>query len=173
MQRYLLSLVAFLFTFCFISHAYALEGDWEAGGDVTAVLMPSRDIYGGGADVYARYHVIDGLGVGGGIGLYGVHSDRIDKSFALFNLRVGAVYSIDIIEWVPSFGVHLSSLFSGNDHYKWHRRGHGLGLDLDLIVQYRGIPQIGIGAFFRYHIIFTDNDYMTLGICISWYSGIF
>ena len=173
MKKNTLVIFAFLVSCFWMSHAYALEGDWEAGGDVAAMLMPSSDIYGGGVDLYARYHVIDGLGIGGGIGLYGAHSGKYDNSFALFNFRVGAMYSIDIIEWVPSFGVHLSALFSKNHDYSWHRKGRGMGLDFDAMVQYRGIPQIGIGAFFRYHLVFTDNDYMTVGLCVSWFSGIF
>ena len=48
-----------------------------------------------------------------------------------------------------------------------------MGIDFDIGIQYRGIRQFGIGLYFSYHLVFTDTDYMTAGITLQWYSGMF
>ena len=158
---------------CFPSAALALEGDWEAGGMGAAILQPAHDIYGGGAELYARYALTDSFSLSAGAAAYGVRSQKFNKSFGLYTLRAGAVYAIDILQWVPSFGIHFSSLFSENDNYSWHRGGKGLGIDFGAQIQYRGIRHLGIGLFYRYHLVFIACDYHTMGISISWFSGDF
>ena len=58
---------------------------------------------------------------------------------------------------------------------KWveFAKAHGMGIDFDIGIQYRGIRQFGIGLYFSYHLVFTDTDYMTAGITLQWYSGMF
>ena len=124
---------------CLPSAAYALEGDWEAGGLGLAYLQPGRDIYGGGAELFARYAVTDGFSLSAGAAAYGVRSQKYNKSFGLYTLRIGGVYALDILQWVPSVGVHFSSQFSENRDYSWHRGGKGLGIDFGAQIQYRGI----------------------------------
>ena len=158
---------------CFPVSAYALEGDWEVGGLGAAILQPGHDIYGGGAEAYARYALTDGFSLSAGAAIYGAHSQKFNKSFGLYTLRVGGVYALDILQWVPSIGVHFSALFSENDNYSWHRGGKGLGIDFGAQIQYRGIRHLGIGLFYRYHLVFIACDYHTLGISISWFSGDF
>ena len=155
------------------SPAFALEGDWETGGMGSAVLMPARSIYGGGGEFFARYALTDGFSLSGGAAVYGVHSQKLKKSFGLYSMRVGGVYALDILQWVPSFGVHFSALFSENENYSWHRSGKGLGLDFGAQIQYRGIRHFAVGLFYRYHLVFTGCDYHTLGISVSWISGDF
>lgn len=157
----------------FPSIALALEGDWEAGTNMGAILMPSRDIYGGGAELFARYSVLDGFSIGAGAGFYGAQQTELKSSLGLYTLRVGAAYALDVLQWVPGVAFHVSALFSEDKAWKWHKDGHGMGVDFDFFVQYKGIRHLGIGVFFSYHLVFVDADYMTVGINLSWFSGMF
>ena len=172
-MNYINKLLILLVLCCFPVSAYALEGDWEAGGLGLAYLPPGRDIYGGGAEAYARYAVTDGFSLSAGAAAYGVRSQKYNKAFGLYTLRIGGVYALDILQWVPSIGVHFSSQFSENRDYSWHRGGKGLGIDFGIQIQYRGIRHLGIGLIYRYHLVFIASDYHTVGISISWFSGDF
>ena len=164
-----------LLTLCFvpISSAFALEGDWEIGGAPTAFLLPARNIYGGGAEFFARYSVLDGLSVGLAAGAYGARITEINHSLGLYTLRAGLFYSLDVLQWVPVIGLNVSSIFSKDEIYLWHRNAHGMSVDFDFQLLYRGIRHLGIGVFFSYHIVLVDEDYMTTGLTISWFSGMF
>ncbi|MBR4984496.1 MAG: hypothetical protein IKY83_01990 [Proteobacteria bacterium] len=151
----------------------ALEGDWELGALPAAFMMPSTDIYGAGAELYARYDVIDGLSLNIGAGFYGAQQTVIKHSLGLYTLRAGIFYALDVLQWVPGIGINLSALFSESQMMYFHREGHGMGIDFDLYVQYRGIRHFGIGIFASYHLVFIDADYITAGLTISWYSGMF
>ena len=159
--------------------AYALEGDWEVGGDVTSVFMFSPGGIGVGGDFFAKYNIYDGLSLTGMVGAHYVHSSHELEnklklgSFGLYSIRAGIDYALDIINWVPSAGIHLESYFSDNKDYHWHRHGKGFGLDADIQIQYRGVRHLGIGLFLGYHFMFTSPDYITLGINVSWFSGEF
>ncbi len=153
--------------------AHALEGDWEIGGNAETILMYSRDIYGGGGKFFARYSVLDGFSLGASAGFYGAQDTDIKKSLGIYTLSLDMIYALDILAWVPGAGISLSSLFSENKVWKWHNKGHGLSLDFDVFVQYRGIRHLGIGIFFSYHLVFVDADYITVGLGISWFSGMF
>ena len=166
-------IILIILLLCLPASAYALEGDWEVGGNAEAILLPSPDIYGGGAEFFARYSVIDGLSLDFGAGFYGARQKDIDLSLGLYTLRFGIFYALDVLQWVPGVGLHVSALFSENEDRKWHRDGHGMGMDFDIFVQYRGIRHLGIGIIFSYHLVFVDVDYMTVGISFSWNSGMF
>ena len=172
----IVSILVFMIAFaCVGVNAWALEGDWEAGGAPAAFLLPTRDIYGAGAELYARYDVLDGLSVNFGAGFYGAQQTVIKQSLGLYTLRAGIFYAFDVLQWVPGVGLNISALFSENTLWKWHRDGNGMGVDFDIYVQYRGIRNVGIGIFFSYHLVFADLDsnYMTTGFTFSWYSGMF
>lgn len=139
----------------------------------TAILMPSHNIYGGGMELYARYSVIDGLSLNAGAGFYGAKQTDLNAALGLYTLRVGLFYVLDVLQWVPGVGINISSLSSEDKTYDYHRKGNGMGVDFDIYVQYRGIRHLGIGLFFSYHLVFTDVDYMTAGLSLSWYSGMF
>lgn len=174
LRRYVAPLLFLLTLYPLASKpAIALEGDWTAGASPAAIFIPSDDIYGAGADVFARYAVLDALELSLCAGFYGAQLTTSKQALGLYNLRFGAIYILDVLQWVPWAGIHLSSLFSEDKHKKWHHDGHGLGVDLDVGVQYRGIRQFGIGIFFSYHLVFADSDYMTAGITLQWHSGIF
>ncbi len=172
-MRQFISILTLLLSLTVCASAQALEGDWEIGGAPGAILMPSRDIYGGGAELFARYSIIDGLSLNMGAGFYGAQQTDLNNSLGLYTLRTGIFYALDVLQWVPGIGVNISALFSENDAWKFHRDGHGMGIDFDIYVQYRGIRHIGIGVFFSYHLVFVDADYMTVGLSLSWYSGMF
>lgn len=155
------------------STALALEGDWQADVLSGAWMMPEREIYGGGAEFAVRYHVLDGLSAGAGVGAYGVRNAQRDRSHGVYVARIGMLYALDILQWVPSAGVHFSALFSEDNAYSWHRDGHGLGIDFDIHLQYRGVLHWGFGIFASYHLVFTDLDYITVGVSVSWFSGEF
>lgn len=160
-------------TLLFSVPAHAFEGDWEAGAAPGAIIMPSRDVYGGGAEIFARYTVIHGLNVSFGAGFYGAQRTSLEYPLGLYTLRAGLTYVLDILEWVPGVGLHVSALFSEDKKDIWHTKGKGMGLDFDIFVQYRGIRQLGIGVFFSYHLVFVGPDYMTTGLSLSWHSDIF
>ena len=179
MNNSIANIVIFLmFVLCSVwtgaKDAVALEGDWEVGMSPGAVIMPSRDIYGGGAELFARYSVLDGLDIGVGAGAYGAHhGDDGGHALGIYSVRAGVMYALDILQWVPRAGVHISSIFSEDDRFSWHRGGHGMGIDFDIQVQYRGIRHVGIGVFFGYRLVFTDHDMMLAGLTVSWISGEF
>ncbi len=153
--------------------AHALEGDWEIGASPSAILMPSHHIYGGGTELFTRYSVIDGLSLNAGAGFYGAQQTDLKNALGLYTLRLGVFYALDVLQWVPGVGINLSALFSEDKTYDYHRGGHGMGVDFDIYVQYRGIRHLGIGLFFSYHLVFVDADYMTVGLSFSWNSGMF
>lgn len=172
-MRRILSLLTFAVSLLCCSRAYALEGDWETGAQVGAIILPKRDIYGAGAEFFARYTVIHGLSVSLGAGAYGAQQSELKYPLGLYTLRAGVVYTLDILEWVPGAGIHLSSLFSEDKHAVWHDDGKGLGIDLDIYVEYRGIRQLGLGIFLGYRLVFAGPDYVTTGVSVSWHSGLF
>ena len=159
--------------------ASALEGDWEVGGALAGAFFINGSI-GGGAELFARYNIYDGLSLSGGLGGYAIHATahRAEKvtqevNFGLYSLRAGIFYALDIIDWVPSAGLHISHYFSENNDWKWHRNGNGFGLDIDLQVQYRGIRHLALGIGASYHVMFTSPDYVTVNLSASWISGEF
>lgn len=159
---------------CLCAHnALALEGDWELGAAPAAWIQPSRQIYGGGAELFAHYAVTDGLQLSFGAAAYGAKNTEWHEALGIYSLRIGLAYALDILQWVPALGVHVSSLFSENTRYDFHRNGHGMAVDFDISVQYRGFRHIGLGIFFGYHLVFVDDDYMTAGLQISYHSGDF
>ena len=173
-QRILLILLAACFSCGLLaSNACALEGDWELGGAPSAFLLPERSIYGGGAEIYARYSVLDGLAISLAGAIYGAKNTDVQNTFEIYTARIGLYYSLDVLQWVPAIGLHVSSVFSNDEAYQWHRDLHGLSVDFDFQIMYRGIRHLGIGAFFGYHIVLVDEDYMTIGLAISWFSGMF
>lgn len=155
------------------STSKALEGDWTAGAAPEAILLPAADIYGAGASIFARYAILDSLELGASAGFYGAQQTKDKRALGLYNIRLGANYVLDVLQWVPWVGIYISSIFSEDTHKKWHKDGHGMGIDFDIGIQYRGIRQFGIGLYFSYHLVFTDTDYMTAGITLQWYSGMF
>lgn len=163
------------FAFTYASEdAYALEGDAEAGAMLGAILSPSENVYGGGVEFYGRYCVVDGLSVGGGVGIYGARDLDLKRDLGLYNIRLGLVYALDILEWVPAVGLHVSELLSEAKHLTWNKNaGSGFGVDFDVQVQYRGIRSLGLAIFFSYHLAFTASDYMTAGFAVSWHSDVF
>ena len=179
MKKYLIAAVMGLGLCAAPVSAWALEGDWEVGGDVTSVFMVTPGSFGGGGDIFARYNIYDGLSLSASAGAYYMHSNALLDSgqkmgsFGLYSLRAGIYYALDIIQWVPSVGIHLNTYFSENKDWKWHRAGNGFGLDAEIQIQYRGIRHFGVGLFFSYHLMFTSPDYMTLGLSFSWFSGEF
>ena len=159
--------------------ASALEGDWEIGGDLAGAFFINGAM-GGGAELFARYNIYDGLSISGGLAGYAIHATAPDTgklrpkvNFGLYSMRVGIFYALDIINWVPSAGIHISTFFSENKDWKWHRGGNGFGADFDLQVQYRGIRHLGIGLGLSYHLMFTSPDYFTVNLSASWFSGEF
>ena len=134
---------------------------------------PAADIYGAGASIFARYAILDSLELGASAGFYGAQHTKDKRALGLYNIRLGANYVLDVLQWVPWAGIYISSIFSEDTHKKWHKDGHGMGIDFDIGIQYRGIRQFGIGLYFSYHLVFTDTDYMTAGITLQWYSGMF
>ena len=174
MQRLLILFSVALAGFVFpVSSASALEGDWEIGGAPAALFMPDREIYGGGGEFFARYAVFDGLSLSLAAGAYGARDTDLNHALGLYTLRAGMFYSIDVLQWVPVIGLNVSALFSEDDTWDWHRHAHGIGVDFDFQILYRGIRHLGLGVFFAYHIVLADADYMTAGLTVSWFSGMF
>ena len=153
--------------------AHALEGDCEAGIIAKAFISPQANIYGGGAELYFAYDALDGLSFHVAAGFYGGYELDIDDAVGLYNMRVGLMYALDILEWVPAIGVHFSELMSESGNQPWADGYNGWAVDFDLQVEYRGIRNVGIGFHFTYHLVFTNDDYMTAGFSVSWHSDTF
>jgi|GEM_PF-2416826 len=155
------------------SKAHALEGEWEIGAMPMALIMPQGDTYGGGLEVFGRYAVTDGLKINAAFAASANKFILTGDILGLYYARIGVIYSLDILEWVPSAGLHISALFSEHERHRWTKSDNGMGIDFDLMVQYRGIRNLGIGLGFTYHLVFVGRDYMTIGLSFSWFSGDF
>lgn len=153
--------------------AYAIEGDCEAGGIVTAFLSPQANVYGGGAEFYFRYNVLDGLAFSAHLGLVGARDKFRQNDLGLYYARVGFVYALDILEWVPVAGIHLGEVLSEAKEHPWKGGANGLSIDFDAQLSYRGFRHVGIGLHFTYHLVFTADDYMSVGLSASWHSDSF
>ena len=153
--------------------AYAVEGDCEAGMIAKALMSPQANIYGGGAELYFAYDALDGLSFHVAAGFYAGHELELDKTMGLYNIRLGFMYALDILTWVPAVGIHFSELLSESGDQPWTNNYNGWAIDFDAQVEYRGIRNVGIGLHFTYHLVFTNDDYMTAGISVSWHSDSF
>ena len=156
-----------------LSTAYALEGDCEAGGIATSFLSPDAKVYGGGAEFYFRYSVLDGLSFSAHLGLVGARDRVRQQDLGLYYTRVGFVYALDILEWVPALGIHVCEVISEAKEHPWKGGANGLSLDFDFQLAYRGIRQVGLGLNFTYHSVFKTSDYMSVGFSVSWHSDSF
>jgi len=171
--RLLCALFCLCAAFLTCSKAHALEGEWEIGAMPMALIMPQGDTYGGGLEIFGRYAVTDGLKISAAFAA-SVNAIRpTGDILGLYYARIGLIYSLDILEWVPSAGLHISALFSEHPRHRWTMSDNGMGVDFDLMVQYRGIRKFGIGLGFTYHLVFVGRDYMTVGLSFSWFSDEF
>lgn len=155
------------------STAFALEGDCEAGGIATSLISPNAEVYGGGLEIYFRYYVLDGLAFSAHLGFVGARDKKRAKDLGLYYTRVGFVYALDILEWVPAAGIHLAEVISEAKEHPWQGGANGLSLDFDAQISYRGFRHVGIGLHFTYHLVFQSSDYMSLGLSVSWHSDAF
>lgn len=172
-QFNIFSLILSSFLLIFSASASAIEGEWETGGTLQAMIAPSPKIFGAGLEVYARYSLTDSIKLSGGFTASAGYWQPEKKSIGIYSVRLGALYALDILEWVPSFGLHLSGHFSENKRFAWNKTQNGMGLDFDLIIQYRGFRQFGIGFAFSYHLLFVNADYLGIGLTFSWFSDEF
>lgn len=171
MKKFFCSLLL-LIALAICSPAQAAEGEFEFGGALLFDFVPSEKIYGGGADIFLRYQVIDSLKVALSFQLSANHRSGYEHVFGLYRLRFGAIYDFDIIAWVPIVGAYLSTLFSEYDYFQWQRDDFGLGLDLELGLAYKGFRPYTIALTLGYHIYFTKMkylpDFFSLGLSLSW-----
>ncbi len=96
------------------SHAQAFEKQWHLGGGLGAVNASPSDIgLGLGANAYAAYGLSDmfDLKLDLGASNHAVElSQGTSERHNLYTATLGLSYKIDVIEWIPYFGIQAGAL---------------------------------------------------------------
>src|SRR5690606_41512190 len=97
-------------------HVLAFEDVWHAGGGLGAVNASASDVgLGIGANAYAAYGLNDmfdlKLDLAASSHAVEVVSGASER-YRVLTATLGAAYKIDIIEWIPYFGVHAGYITS-------------------------------------------------------------
>lgn len=142
--------------------AFALERQYRLGIDgLGATLAPSSDApYGFGGGAHLAYGLNDWLNLE--LQLATTHHPSGGHTVA--SGSVGAFYTLDVIEYVPYFGVFAGGYqFFGSDPTTAFGAGIALGLD------YQFDPNFSVGLQLRFHEVFAPDPfgattYGTLGL---------
>jgi hypothetical protein len=109
------------------SPARAFERQWHLGGQLLGVAPDASRATGAGAGVYVAYGVSDVFDVRGEL-RSSLHSKAgASEAFELHLGELGLAYKLDVLEWIPYFGVRAGYYFVTSDPGPWARSGGALG----------------------------------------------
>ena len=157
--------------------AEAIEGEWTAGGAPIFDIMPHWNAVGPGGELFARYAISDGFRLSADFQASAMLNigKQPQPTFGLYKIRLGVLYALDILTFIPFAGIHLTGVFSELPLFEWNYGS--LGLDLDIGFEYRRWRTFSLGFQFSYHILFADirrlPDFMTFGFFFAWNSDPF
>lgn len=134
------------------SSALALERQWHVGIDALAASLstPADGYRGLGGGAHVAYGVNDWLNLE--LGFSAVHTFQGGPS--VLDATMAAYYTIDVIEWIPYFGV-----FAGGYRFSSEAPSFGGGLALGLDYQFH--RSFSVGAQARLHEIFAPDPFGT------------
>lgn len=140
------------------STAAATEGLWRAGldGGWGAVSWNGATVGGYGGGAHLTYGLSDEFNAmfEASATSHGVTAGR--SRLLVASSAVGAAYTLDVIDWVPYFGLLVGAYrFSGAELAKGEVK---LGFQAALGLDYRMSRSWGLGAQLRYHT-FSDEPF--------------
>lgn len=144
------------------STALALERQWHVGIDAIAASLstPADGHRGLGGGAHVAYGVNDWLNLE--LGISAVHT--LQGGPSVLDATMAAYYTIDVIEWVPYFGI-----FAGGYRFMGDATSTSFGGGLALGLDYQFHRSFSVGAQARLHEIFAPDPfgmttYGTLGL---------
>ncbi len=145
---------------------HAFERQWHAGVDATWAAIPWHDAtFGGyGAGAHLAYGLRDDFNalLEAGATSHPVWVDR--PSLLVASGAVGVAYTLDVLEWVPYFG-----LLAGGYHFRGaelERAEVKLGFQGAAGLDYRFSRDFAVGAQLRYHT-FSDDPFTAHYMTVS------
>lgn len=135
-----------------VSPSHALERQFRLGVDATGATIstPSGSRMGLGGGAHLAYGVNDWLNLE--LALAATHHGSDGPTVT--SATGAALYALDVIEWVPYFGV-----FAGGYHFFGDVSSTAFGAGLALGLDYQFDPSFSIGAQLRLHEIFAPDPY--------------
>jgi hypothetical protein len=141
--------------------ALGFEKQWHLGGGLgVANFTESATSVGPALEAYAAYGISDLFDVR--TQMLVTRHTRLDRSFAVVGLSGGLVYKLDVLSWIPYFGLELGYYHFSGGTFPGQVGEHEPGLSLDLGVDYLVTPSLGLGLELRYHQ-FLSNASVSLG----------
>lgn len=144
------------------SSALALERQWHVGIDAigSSLSTPEEGHRGLGGGAHIAYGVNDWLNLE--LGVSGVYA--LQGGPSVLDATMAAYYTIDVIEWIPYFGI-----FAGGYRFLGDSPATSFGGGLALGLDYQFHKSFSVGAQARLHEIFAPDPfgmttYGTLGL---------
>jgi len=129
----------------------AYEEQWHFGGGIGAAKFFDSDI--GTAPmlgVHAAYDVSDMFDLRLELGA-AEHEFVASRKTRLYSAAVGAVYKLDVLEWVPYFGILGGYYAFSGGPWPAHLKERELGVSIPLGLDYTFSRSFGVGAQISYH----------------------
>jgi len=130
--------------------AQAMEDQWHLGAGAGAGAFADADTtFGPVFGLHAAYGLNDMFDarLEGLVGLHERHHER----FSLSGVSAGLSYKVDVIEWVPYFGVQFGVYHLGGPERPDKLGRNELGMSVDLGLDYALSRTVGLGAQVRFH----------------------
>lgn len=131
--------------------AAAYEEQWHFGGGIGVAEFVGLD--SGRAPmlgVHAAYDVSDMFDVRVELGA-AEHEFVEGSSTRLYSVAAGAIYKLDVLEWVPYFGILGGYYAFSGGPWPSHLAERELGVSIPLGLDYTFSRTFGVGAQIRYH----------------------
>jgi len=135
--------------------ASAFERQWHIGGGVGVASFADGDTSTGPA-----------VGVHGAYGLSDVFDLKLDllasthtienDSLDLLSATAGIAYKMDVVRWVPYFGVQFGYYRLDGSQRPGDLATHEGGMSVDLGIDYAVRRNLGVGLQLRYHGFLSD-----------------
>ena len=130
--------------------ASALEDQWHLGAGAGAGAFAEEDATLGPLfGLYSAYGLNDMFDARLEA-LIGVH-ERHHERFSISGLSAGLSYKVDVIEWIPYFGVQFGVYHLGGSERPAALGRNELGMSVDLGLDYALSRSVGLGAQVRFH----------------------
>jgi hypothetical protein len=136
--------------------ARAFERQWHVGGGLgVASFTESDTTIGPALEAYAAYGLSDVFDLRTQL-LVSRHT-RFDRAFEPLAITGGLVYKVDVLTWIPYFGVEFGYYRFFGESLPDGLSEHEPGISLDLGLDYLLSPSIGLGIELRYHGFLSDS----------------
>jgi hypothetical protein len=130
--------------------ARALEDQWHLGAGAGAGAFADEDTTLGPLFGLHSAYGLDDMFDARLEALFGLH-ERHHERLSISGLSAGLSYKVDIIEWVPYFGVQFGVYHLGGPERPGKLGENELGMSIDLGLDYALTRSVGLGAQLRFH----------------------